>query len=166
MTDPERTRPGYRPAVGIMLINPLGLVFVGRRVDREEEAWQMPQGGIDAGESPRQAALRELGEEVGTDKAEIIGETPGWLRYEVPAELVPPNWDPRHRGQDQKWFAMRFTGHDSDIALDAHTPEFSAWRWVEADELIRLIVPFKRPVYEQVVAAFRPTIEAIKQRRG
>ena len=154
-----RKRPtaeaGYRRGVGVMLLDPRGLVFVGRRLDTPD-AWQMPQGGIDAGETPREAALRELAEEIGTDRAELLAESHGWLSYDLPPELGGRVWGGRYRGQTQKWFAFRFTGSDADIDLAAAAhPEFDAWRWVPADELPRLIVPFKRPVYEAVLAEFR-----------
>jgi putative (di)nucleoside polyphosphate hydrolase len=147
--------PFYRPGVGVMLVNRDGRVFVGRRSDMPAglAAWQMPQGGIDPGELPRQAAWRELREEVGTDKAEIVGETRGWLHYDLPVELAGGPWGGRWRGQRQKWFAMRFTGGDDDIdlAADGH-PEFDAWKWVAAERLPELIVPFKRPLYVAVLA--------------
>ncbi len=146
----------YRPCVGIMLINPAGLVFVGQRLDNLVEAWQMPQGGIDEGEAPEQAALRELGEEIGTEKAEIIAESADWLTYDLPHELVPRVWKGRYRGQRQKWYAMRFTGTDRDIDINTKHPEFAAWRWAPHRELPSLIVPFKRALYEAVVAEFAP----------
>ena len=146
----------YRACVGIMLLNRDGLALVGSRSDADfTGAWQMPQGGIDRGESPRDAAFRELEEEVGTAKATIIGEHPQWLRYDLPATLARRTWRGRYRGQCQKWFAMRFFGEDRDIRLDRHHREFDDWRWVELDELARLIVPFKRVVYEAVVEEFR-----------
>jgi putative (di)nucleoside polyphosphate hydrolase len=148
----------YRPGVGIMLLNRDGRVFVGRRIDMPAglAAWQMPQGGIDPGETPRQAAWRELREEVGTDRAEILGETQGWLHYDLPAELAGGPWGGRWRGQRQKWFAMRFTGRDDDIdlAADGH-PEFDAWEWVAAERLPELIVPFKRLLYVAVLDELR-----------
>ena len=145
---------GYRAGVGIMLLNSDKRVFVGKRVDMAGENWQMPQGGIDKGESPRQAALRELKEEVGTDRAEILAESAGWLSYDVPRDITRRLWGGRYRGQKQKWFVMRFTGADRDIDLRTHHPEFSAWRWVEAEELPRLIVPFKRQLYQDLLAEF------------
>jgi len=148
----------WRRGVGIMLVNARGRVFVGRRIDTPA-AWQMPQGGIDDGETPAAAAFRELKEETGTDRAEIIAETPDWLRYELPAELQGKRiWGGFYRGQEQKWFLMRFLGHDADFDLDTHHPEFDAWKWVAPAELTALIVPFKRPLYEQVLAAFRDRI--------
>ena len=152
----------YRPCVGVMLVNGEGLVFVGRRLDTPS-AWQMPQGGIDPGESPREAALRELGEEIGTADAEIVAETKGWLRYDLPAELVGKVWKGKYRGQEQKWVMARFTGADRDIDLATKHPEFDAWQWVEPEDLVGLIVPFKRPIYEAVVAEFLPVIAAIRE---
>ena len=149
---------GYRPGVGVMLLDGGKRVFVGRRIDMAGENWQMPQGGIDKGETPREAALRELKEEVGTDHAEILAETTGWLRYDVPREIAGRLWRGRYRGQMQKWFAMRFTGRDSDIDLAAHHPEFNAWKWVAPAELPRLIVPFKRQLYLDVLAEFAPLL--------
>jgi len=147
----------YRPCVGIMLTDGCGRVFVGRRLDTPD-AWQMPQGGIDDGESPRQAAMRELGEEIGTSAAEIIGETEGWLRYDLPEHLIGKVWKGRYRGQKQKWVLARFTGTDADIDLATDHPEFDAWAWVEPDQLVERIVPFKRSIYETVVAEFLPLL--------
>ena len=145
----------YRPCVGIMLFNRDGKVFVGKRIDQTVEGWQMPQGGIDEGESPKQAALRELLEEVGTDKAEIIAEMDDWVTYDLPTHLIGVAFKGKYKGQRQKWFALRFTGQDGDIDLTAHEPEFSAFQWVSLDALPDLIVPFKRQTYKQVIAAFR-----------
>jgi len=149
-------RAGYRPGVGVVLINRDRTVFAGRRIDMPAgfAAWQMPQGGIDPGETPRQAALRELLEEVGTGKAEIVAESRDWHAYDLPAEIAGGIWGGRFRGQRQKWFAMRFTGLDSDIDLTAHHPEFDAWKWVAPAELPKLIVPFKRAIYRAVLAEF------------
>ncbi len=137
-----------------MLLNRDGLIFVGKRIDQTVEGWQMPQGGIDEGEEPRQAALRELKEETGTDKAEIIGEMQDWITYDLPQHLVGVAFHGKYRGQRQKWFALRFHGQDSDINLFTHEPEFAAWKWLTIDELPRVIVPFKRDSYSKVVAAF------------
>jgi putative (di)nucleoside polyphosphate hydrolase len=145
---------GYRAGVGVMLLDRRSLVFVGRRIDTAGENWQMPQGGIDRGESPRQAARRELKEEAGTDKAEILAESAGWLTYDVPREIAGRLWRGRYRGQMQKWFAMRFTGEDRDIDLKTHHPEFDAWKWIAPAELPRLIVPFKRQLYLDVLREF------------
>lgn len=145
----------YRPAVGVMLLNRQGLVFVGKRIDQTVEGWQMPQGGIDKGEEPREAALRELKEETGTDKADILAEMPDWVTYDLPPHLVGVAFHGKYAGQRQKWFAMRFTGKDGDIDLHAHEPEFSDWKWMTVENLPQVIVPFKRDTYAKVVAAFR-----------
>jgi putative (di)nucleoside polyphosphate hydrolase len=145
----------YRPCVGIMLFNPDGKVFVGKRIDQTVESWQMPQGGIDKGETPKEAALRELQEEVGTAKAKIMAEMDGWVTYDLPEHLIGVALHGKYKGQRQKWFALRFTGQESDIDLAAHDPEFSAYRWVSLEEMPDLIVPFKREIYKQVIAAFR-----------
>jgi putative (di)nucleoside polyphosphate hydrolase len=154
MSPEEINRLPYRAGVGVMLFNRAGRIFVAQRIDMRSEAWQMPQGGIDAGESPRQAALRELYEEVGTDEAEIIAESRDWFRYDLPAELIPKLWDGRFRGQEQKWYAARFLGSDDDIDIETEVPEFRAWRWAEMTELPDLIVPFKRRIYEDLVKEF------------
>ena len=138
-----------------MLFNRNGEVFVGKRIDQTVEGWKMPQGGIDKGETPRQAALRELQEEVGTDKAEIIAEMDDWVTYDLPGHLVGVAFKGKYKGQRQKWFALRFTGQDSEIDLTAHDPEFSDFQWVSLDALPALIVPFKRETYKAVIAAFQ-----------
>lgn len=145
---------GYRRGVGIMLLDGDKRVFVGRRIDVVGDHWQMPQGGIDAGETPEAAARRELKEEIGTDHAEFIAESARWLRYDVPAEVARRAWGKRYRGQMQKWFAMRFLGRDSDIDLATHHPEFNAWKWVAPDALPELIIPFKRQLYLEILAEF------------
>jgi len=144
----------YRKGVGIMLLDPQGRVFVAQRVDFTGDAWQMPQGGIDAGESPLRAALRELKEEIGTDKAAPIAESKRWLSYDLPTELAGRRWKGRFRGQRQKWFLMRFTGRDTDIDIATEHPEFRAWKWVPPAELPRLIVPFKRQLYLDLLQEF------------
>ncbi len=156
MTGHGPKEPGdYRPSAGIMLLDRRGRVLVAQRIDTPGDAWQMPQGGIDPGESPRQAVLRELREELGTGKAEIIAESARWLSYDFPQALAGKLWQGQFRGQRQKWFALRFTGEDSDIDLQTADPEFSAWKWVAIDQLPALAVAFKRAVYDQVVAEFR-----------
>lgn len=149
----------YRLGVGIMLLNHDNKVFVGRRIDTSGEHWQMPQGGIDDGESPKEACLRELAEETGTDKARIIAESIDWLTYDLPPELSQRVWGGGYRGQRQKWFAMSFTGRDEDIRLDAHQPEFDAWKWLDPQDLPRYIVPFKRQLYLDVLAEFHEILE-------
>jgi len=144
----------YRPCVGIMLINSDNLVFAAKRIDMIAEAWQMPQGGIDDGEEPRITAMRELEEEIGTNKAEIIAESKEWLTYDLPEDLIPKIWGGKYRGQKQKWFAMRFTGGDHDININTKHPEFSHWKWVKPAELPEIIVPFKRELYTRIVQEF------------
>ncbi|MCB1502611.1 MAG: RNA pyrophosphohydrolase [Bauldia sp.] len=156
----------YRPCVGIALFNRDGLVWVGRRSDEDAEGegkghwWQMPQGGLDKGEDPLAAARRELYEETSVDSASLIEEAADWFTYDLPAELIPTSWNGRYRGQKQKWFAFRFEGKDDDIDVlhpggGKFHAEFSEWRWETLERLPDLIVPFKRSVYEEVVAAFR-----------
>ena len=156
MTDPASLP--YRPCAGIMLVNRAGQVFVGQRIDTTLEAWQMPQGGIDAGEDARTAALRELGEEVGltADLVEVVAEAPDELVYDLPPALIGKVWKGRYRGQRQRWFLLRLLGRDADIRIDTAHPEFRTWRWTDPEELPALAVPFKRALYEQVLAAFRP----------
>ena len=151
----------YRTCVGMMLINRDGLVFIGRRIGGPEHVdqthvWQMPQGGVDEHEDARAAALRELYEETGMRSVEIIAEMPGYQLYDLPPSLLGKAWGGRWRGQRQKWFAVRFTGNESeiDIAPEGHKPEFEAWRWAAMQDLPSLIVPFKRDVYAEVVKAF------------
>lgn len=146
-----------RPAVGIALFSTDGRVFVGRRLRGRVGTWQMPQGGIDDGETPLDAALRELAEETGIVDIVVMGELPEWLTYELPPGLEsPPRWSARYRGQRQRWFAMRYRGTDADIDLDVAHPEFDAWRWVTLVEAVDLVVPFKRALYERVAEAFAP----------
>jgi putative (di)nucleoside polyphosphate hydrolase len=137
-----------------MLLNSANRVFVAKRIDMPSEYWQMPQGGIDDGEAPRETAIRELSEEIGTDRAEIIAESSGWLSYDLPDELIGRIWGGRFCGQRQKWFAMRFTGRDQDIDIDTAHPEFSEWRWAERTSLPDIIVPFKRQLYIDVLSEF------------
>lgn len=152
----------YRPCVGIALFNSGGLVWVGHRIPKWEKdgmtnLWQMPQGGIDESETPREAALRELEEETGTARAEIIGESSRWFTYDLPEEALGIGLKGKYRGQTQKWFAMRFLGEDADIDISA-TPgekaEFDAWEWVSLEETLNRIVPFKRPVYAELIKEF------------
>ncbi len=145
----------YRPCVGVMLFNAEGSVFVGKRIDQTVEGWQMPQGGIDEGESPAEAALRELEEETGTRNAKILREMDEWLAYDLPAHLVGIALHGRYRGQRQKWIAMRFLGKDSEINVATPEPEFAQWKWLAIEALPRLIVPFKRDTYAKVIASFQ-----------
>jgi putative (di)nucleoside polyphosphate hydrolase len=153
----------YRPCVGVMVINSAGRVFIGRRTDGPEHVdathvWQMPQGGIDEGEDPYPAALRELHEETSIKSVEKLGEVQEWLTYDIPRNIAGQAWKGKYRGQKQKWFALRFTGSDKEINVDepggGHKPEFIEWRWEPIKNLANLIIPFKRPVYERVVKEF------------
>jgi len=169
MTDPS-SRPRaedlpYRRCVGIMVLNGEGRVWIGRRIadenseyDGSPQLWQMPQGGIDNGEDALTAARRELYEETGIHSVSLLGEAPSWINYDLPAALLGIGLKGRYRGQTQRWFAFRFEGDEGEIAINpppgGHASEFDAWRWAEMQELPGLIVPFKRAVYEQVVAAF------------
>jgi len=163
---PEIARLPYRRGVGIMLFNGRGQVFVARRIDTDQAAWQMPQGGIDEGETPRQAATRELREEIGTDKVAFVAESRSWLRYDLPVALVPKVWCGRFRGQEQKWLAARFLGTDGDIDIATEHPEFNAWRWAELETLPSLIVPFKRALYAALVEEFAPVIANAREDRA
>ncbi len=151
----------YRPCVGMMILNAANQVFVARRIDTLVEAWQMPQGGIDEGEDPQAAVLREMEEEIGTNKAKIIAESREWLSYDLPEHLVPQLWGGKYRGQKQKWFALRFTGTDSDINIATKHPEFSQWKWVEPAQVPELIVPFKRELYQSIVEEFSSLLSSI-----
>jgi putative (di)nucleoside polyphosphate hydrolase len=146
----------YRPCVGVVLIGPDGRVFAGQRVDNPDDAWQMPQGGVDRGESPIEAALRELEEETGAPArlVEPLRESADWLSYDLPRELAPRLWGGRYRGQTQKWFALRFLGDDADIDIRTAHPEFRAWAWMAPNALLAKIVPFKRAVYARVFDEF------------
>ena len=157
MTPEEIAKLPYRPNVGVMMINRDNLVFVAQRKDRYKDAWQMPQGGIDKGEDARLAALRELEEETGvtSDLVEILAESKTWLPYDLPREVVPNFWGGKYRGQEQKWFLIRFTGRDDQIDIETDHPEFSDWCWQPVDQLVEKIVPFKREVYARVVEEFR-----------
>jgi putative (di)nucleoside polyphosphate hydrolase len=153
----------YRPCVGIMVFNRAGQVFIGARSDGPEHvdathAWQMPQGGVDPGEDPWQAALRELYEETNIRSVERLGEIAEWLTYDIPSDIIGEAWGGKYRGQTQKWYALRFTGDESEIdtahPAGGHAPEFLDWRWERMENLPALVVPFKREVYQQVVAEF------------
>lgn len=163
MSEPVRKPELYRPNVGLAVFSKAGHVLVGRRVNaRGAFQWQLPQGGIDAGETPDVAALRELEEEIGvSDKlVTVLEETDDWIYYDFPPALKKRLGGP-YIGQRQKWFALRFTGSDGDVRLDLHTPEFDAWRWAELAEIPDLIIPFKRPSYEIVAARFTRWAEPV-----
>ncbi len=157
MIPEEIAKLPYRPCAGVMLMNAEGLVFVGQRMDRHTDAWQMPQGGVEKGEAAGEAALRELEEETGVsrDLVTVLAETAGWVPYDLPHDLVPKLWKGKYRGQEQKWFLMRFHGSDSQVNLLTEHQEFSAWKWLPVAELLDSIVPFKRGVYEVVLNEFK-----------
>jgi len=145
----------YRACAGVVLFNKFGQVFVGQRLDLYPDAWQLPQGGIDNGEDPAAAALRELEEETGTGNAEIIGEVEDWLNYDLPPDLRGKVWQGRYRGQTQKWFALRFLGDDSEIDPTAvEHPEFGAWKWAKLTEIPEIAVSFKKSIYQTLVNEF------------
>jgi putative (di)nucleoside polyphosphate hydrolase len=154
MTVDPATLP-YRPCVGVVLADATGRVFAGERIDTPG-AWQMPQGGIDPGETPEMAGLRELEEETGVDRAlvRVEAETADWVRYDLPPELLGRVWKGRYRGQEQKWLLLRFSGTDADIRIETAHPEFARWTWLRPEELLERIVPFKREVYRVVLDAF------------
>jgi putative (di)nucleoside polyphosphate hydrolase len=158
----------YRPNVGAVLFNRNGLIFVARRANMPNAegpagGWQLPQGGIDDGEDPKVAVFRELEEEIGTRKAEIVGEHPDWLTYDLPPGLLGIAWRGKYRGQRQRWFAMRFLGQDNDIRLDLDPhPEFDAWRWAPLTDLPSLAVPFKRDIYEVLAVSFAPFVSSVR----
>ena len=156
MTPAEIEKLPYRPCVGLVVINAAGEVFAGQRIDNPGDAWQMPQGGVDEGETPVQAALRELGEETGISEnsVEVLAESDDWIPYELPHELVPKLWKGQFRGQTQKWFLLKFSGGDAEINIVQDHQEFIRWAWMQPDELIEKIVPFKKHTYSQVFADF------------
>ncbi len=157
MTPEEIYALPYRPNVGIMLANPDGMVFVAQRIDSPGPAWQMPQGGIDPGEDPEPAALRELEEETGVtpNLVSVAAQSTDWLTYDLPHDLVSKIWKGRWRGQKQRWFLMRYHGVDNQIDIKTEKPEFTRWKWISPDDLVENIVPFKRQVYSQILAEFR-----------
>ncbi|PKU21587.1 RNA pyrophosphohydrolase [Telmatospirillum siberiense] len=155
---------GYRSGIGIVLMNRQGRVFVGHRKDGRDPPWQMPQGGMQPGEPPEQAALRELKEELGTDRAVVIATCPHWLRYDYP-KAASTKRALLFRGQRHKWFLMRFTGNDGDIVVETEHPEFSSWRWMAPDEVVANVISFKRDVYRVVMQQFAPFLGHMQDNR-
>lgn len=150
--------PLYRPAVGMMLLNDQNKVFVGQRLDGKDPAWQMPQGGIAPHEETDQAMLRELQEEIGTRKVEIIVKSKIWYKYDLPPDLASRLWSGQFKGQKQIWYALRFKGRDDDINIHTYHPEFQDWKWLDKDELINIIVPFKKDLYRRVINDLWPYV--------
>jgi putative (di)nucleoside polyphosphate hydrolase len=153
----------YRPGVGLMLVNDDKKVFVGKRIDTKSDAWQMPQGGIDEGEHPDVTAMRELKEEIGTNNVKIITVAKLWFYYDLPNHLINQIWDGKYRGQKQRWYLCRFLGEDSEINIQTFHPEFSDWRWIDINELTKVIVPFKRKLYGEIITEFKDYIENIEK---
>ena len=145
----------YRPCVGICLVNDEGMIFAGKRIDNRAEAWQMPQGGIDEGEDAVTACFREMAEEIGTDKAELIAQHPEWLDYDIPESLANKLWNGAYKGQTQKWMLLRYKGIDADINIATEIPEFEAWQWMAPEDLVSLAVPFKQNVYRALMESFK-----------
>ena len=156
MSEAEIAALPYRPCVGLMILNQAHDIFVGQRRDFKSDAWQMPQGGVDPGEAPLEAALRELWEETGItrDKVTLLAESADWIPYDLPASVVPRLWEGRYRGQTQKWFAFRFQGADADVNIETEHPEFIRWAWSPRNEVLERIVPFKRATYRKVLSEF------------
>jgi len=158
MTPEEIEKHPYRPSAGVMVMNAEGNVFAAQRIDSTYDAWQMPQGGIEKGEDPHAAALRELEEETGIPPRTVtlLATSADWIAYDLPQNLVPRIWGGRYRGQKQRWFLMRFTGDDALINIETAHPEFSRWSWLPPEEVLARIVPFKRATYARVIEEFRP----------
>ena len=150
----EKSLLKYRKCVGMMIINKEKKILVGRRIDHPSGFWQMPQGGIENGESPRNAGLREMKEEIGSNNVKLIGEIDNWLNYDIPQKLSSKLWNGKYRGQTQKWLAFRFLGNDEEINIDTEDPEFKEWKWEEHKNLVNLAVPFKKDIYKKIINEF------------
>jgi putative (di)nucleoside polyphosphate hydrolase len=161
MSDDNNKHLPYRLGVGMMIINAENMVFLGKRVDAKIDGWQMPQGGIDLGETPSKAALREMQEEIGSNQGHIVAESKNWYSYNLPSFLISRLWNGAYRGQKQKWFLIRFTGQDGDINIHTAHPEFADWKWAHVNELTDLIIPFKKRLYSAVIEEFAPILTKI-----
>lgn len=144
----------FRPGVGMMIINKENKIFVGKRLNTKDNAWQMPQGGIDLGETPSVAAIREMKEEIGSDKCKIIAESKNWYSYRIPEFLVPKLWGGKFCGQKQKWFLIRFLGSDEDININTDCPEFEEWKWIDEKDLLQDVIQFKIVLYKRIIEEF------------
>ncbi len=160
MKHPKQESHEYRRCVGIFLVNQHNQVFIGQRIDTPSTAWQMPQGGIENNEEPEAAVMRELKEETGTNNAQIIASLEPWFYYDFPDAIKQRLWDGRYRGQQQKWFGLRFLGNDQEINIHTHHPEFCAWRWADISEIAELAVPFKKNLYTEIIQLLYPLILA------
>lgn len=158
---PDHVERPFRQGVGMMILNSKNQVFVGKRIDSKANGWQMPQGGIDLGETPSSAAWREMAEEIGSNKGRIIAESKKWYSYRLPDFLVHKLWEGKYCGQRQKWFLIRFTGQDSDININTHNPEFDSWCWMDIQDLLDNIIPFKHKLYSQVIKEFKQFIDSV-----
>jgi putative (di)nucleoside polyphosphate hydrolase len=150
----------YRLGVGLMLVNKDNKVLIAQRIDTKINGWQMPQGGIDTGETPSKAVLREMGEEIGTNKGIIIAEAKSWYFYDIPKFMIPKLWGGKYKGQKQKWFLIRFTGQDSEINVDTENQEFKEWKWSSIEEMMKVIVPFKTTLYKAVIKEFEKYLKS------
>lgn len=155
MKHPKPTPLSYRPSVGILLMNHNKEIFIAQRRDFAQDAWQLPQGGIDEGETPLEAGFREMKEEIGTDNAEFLAESQDWHNYDFPQFLIPRLWKGQYRGQRQKWLLFKFLGNDSEINIETNHPEFSQWRWAKAEDVVSLAVHFKRSIYNKIILEFQ-----------
>lgn len=159
MIEIDYSRLPFRPGVGMMILNKDNKIFVGKRINSKTNGWQMPQGGIDIGETPSTAALREMEEEIGSGNGKILAESKNWYSYRIPDFLVPKLWDGKFCGQKQKWFLIKFLGADEEIKITTASPEFEEWKWVAVEELLNGVVPFKILLYQKIINEFLPLIE-------
>ena len=165
MKHSEQEALPYRQCAGIVLFNYTGMVLVGKRIDQITEAWQMPQGGIDENEEPLEAALRELEEEINTANVEILAESKNWYKYDLPSNLRKKLWKGKYRGQNQKWFAMKYLGEDNQIQPQSvEKPEFSDWKWIDIEDLPRVAISFKQDIYHSISIEFYEISKSLKEK--